>query len=157
MLSNAFLVDEVELNRWPLMVWSEGACQCMVSKLPLTEMVRGVGGGVGAGEGVEVGVGDHLLGHDVDGGLLLPLPARRVRRAQLPPVLRPRRAPRRVPVRRPAAAICSSSKRILTADRSMAAQARTSMDHLPERTTAREDAATRRPMAARADTIAGTP
>lgn len=24
-------------------------------------MVRGVGGGVGAGEGVEVGVGDHLL------------------------------------------------------------------------------------------------
>ena len=70
---------------------------------------RAVGGGVGALEGVEVGVGDGLSGDDVDGGLLLPLPAQPVLGAQLPPVLRPRRAPRRVPVQyRPRTAICSS-------------------------------------------------
>jgi hypothetical protein len=68
---------------------------------------RGGGGGVGAVEGVEVGVGDGLLGDDVDRGLLLPLPAQLVRGAQLAPVLRPVGAPRRVPVRRPTA-ICRS-------------------------------------------------
>jgi hypothetical protein len=71
---------------------------------------RGVGGAVGAVEGVEGGGGDGLLGDDVDRRLLLPLPAQLVRGAQLPPVLRPVGAPRRVPVhrRRHPAAICRS-------------------------------------------------
>jgi hypothetical protein len=69
---------------------------------------RAVGGGVGAVEGVEAGVGDDLLRDDVDGGLLLPLLAQPVLGAQLTPILRPRRAPDRVPVRRPRAAICSA-------------------------------------------------
>jgi hypothetical protein len=68
---------------------------------------RGVGSGVGAGERVEVGRGDGLLGDDVDGGLPLPLAAHLVRRAQLRPVLRPVRAPRRVPVPPAAVGICT--------------------------------------------------
>lgn len=71
----------------------------------------GVGGGVDAGERIQVRVWDGLGRHDVDRGLLLALAAKPVFRAQLAPVLWAVPAPRRVPVARPTPMVIQYNER----------------------------------------------